>query len=105
DLLTNIKKGTVKLEQLKKEELPEELRNLTLEQQKEYLDKLDQRRQELSRRALELDQKRRSYIAEKLKEDAKNAARDSFDGQVLNILQQQAGRANIRYGTQEKKKE
>jgi hypothetical protein len=104
DLLTNIKNGTVKLENLKKEELPPELQKLTLAEQKEYLDKLDRRRQELSQKAIELDQKRSRFIAEKQSQDARNAARDSFDGQVLQILQRQANRAELRYGTEEKKK-
>src|SRR6266404_9783459 len=37
DLLDNIKQGKIKLEEVKKEELPEELKKLTLKEQKEYL--------------------------------------------------------------------
>ena len=104
DLLTNVKNGTVKLEKLAKEELPDELKKLNLTEQKEYPEKLDRRRQDLSKQAIELDQKRSAFIAKKQKEDAKNTAADSFDGQVLNILQRQAGRADLRYGAEEKKK-
>jgi len=105
DLITNIKNGTVKLDKLSMDELPPELRDLTLEQQKEYLEKVDKRRQELSKKALELDQKRNAFVSQKQKKDAKNRALDSFDNQVLNILQRQANRNNqIRYGVEEKKK-
>jgi len=104
DLLTNVKSGAVKLESLKKDELPPELQKLNLAEQKGYLDKLDRRRQELSKQAIDLDKKRSEFIAKKQADDSKNAARDSFDNQVLGILQRQAVRADVRYGVDEKKK-
>ena len=58
----------------------------------------------MSKQAIELDKKRGEFINKKLAEDAKNRARDSFDNQVLRILQTQAGRANIQYAVEEKKK-
>jgi Mg-chelatase subunit ChlD len=103
DLLQNIKDGKVKLENLKKEELPDELKNLSLAEQKQYLDKLDKSRQELQKRALELDKKRNEFVAKKQAENEKNRAPDSFDQNVLRILQRQAGRANIEYAIEEKK--
>jgi Mg-chelatase subunit ChlD len=104
DLLENIKKGKVKLEDLKKEQLPKELRDLKVVQQKEYLEKLDKERAALLEKARDLDKQRNAFIAKKQKEDAKNRAADSFDGQVLQLLQRQATRANIQYGIEEKKK-
>src|SRR5262249_57887460 len=65
DLLENIKNGTVKLEEIKKEHLPAELRNLTLPQQRAYLERLDKERQELNARARDLDKKRSEDIAKK----------------------------------------
>ncbi len=103
-LLEAVKNKTVKLEDLKKDELPEELKKLNLQQQREYLDKLDKRRTELNTQAKELDKKRSGYIAQKQREDEKNRGRDSFDNQVLNILQRQANRANIQYALPEQKK-
>ena len=104
DLLTNIKNGTVKLESLKKEELPPELQKLNLAEQKAYLENLGQRRKELSEKAIDLDKKRTEFITKKQAEDTKSTNRDSFDGQVLQILQRQAGRVELRYGVEEKKK-
>src|SRR5262249_44288331 len=46
DLLENIKNKKVKLEELRKEELPPELQKLSLAEQKEFLEKLDKRRGE-----------------------------------------------------------
>lgn len=104
DLVDRVKDGKVKLEDLKKDQLPEELRKLTLAEQKEYIKKIDARRQTLLKKAADLDKQRGAYIAKKLAEDEKGRARDSFDGQVLRVLQRQAQRVNIQYGTDPKKK-
>ena len=105
DLLQNVKDGKVKLEALKRDELPPELKELTVPQQKEYLEKLDQRRVELSKKALELDKQRNEFIAKKQAEDERGRARDSFDANVLRILQRQASRSDaIRYTIDEEKK-
>jgi len=103
DLVQKVKEGKVKLEELKKEELPEEFKGKTLEEQKELIAKIDGRRQELSKQAIDLDKKRNEFITKKLAADAKSRANDSFDNQVLRILQTQARRANIQYGEEKKK--
>ena len=103
-LLESIKNGSVKLEDIKKEHLPPDLQKLTLKEQRDYLDKLDKQRTALNEKARDLDKKRNAFIAKKQAEDAKSRARDGFDNQVLQILQRQAGRANIQYGAEEKKK-
>jgi Mg-chelatase subunit ChlD len=104
DLLTNIQNGKVRLETLKKEELPPELQKLTLDEQKAFLKKVETARRALSEKALELDRKRNEFLAKKQAEDSKNRARDSFDNQVLQILQQQATRTgNVVYAVPEKK--
>ena len=48
DLLDNVKQGKVKLEEIKKEELPDELQKMTVKEQKEHLEKLDKKRDELA---------------------------------------------------------
>src|SRR6185369_4018160 len=72
DLLNSIQNGTVKLETLKKDELPPEMQKMSLEEQRVFLKKLESQRKELSQKALELDKKRNEFIAKKHSEDAKN---------------------------------
>jgi hypothetical protein len=96
DLLDAVKAGKVKLEKLKKEELPRELRDLTPEKRKEYLKNLEKRRAELNKKALELDKKRSAFIAKKLAE-GKKGGKDGFDNQVLETLRKQAKKAGISY--------
>lgn len=104
DLLQNLKDGKVKLESLNKEDLPDVLQGKSLAEQKTLLAEIEQKRRGLSQQAIELDKKRSEYIGKKNAEDLKNRARDSFDNQVLQILQRQAGRNNIQYGVAEEKK-
>jgi Mg-chelatase subunit ChlD len=97
DLLECLKNGTVKLEDLKKEQLPTELQGKSPAEQKVILQKLDKERQQLNTKARELDKKRGEYIANKEKEKSKGTAADSFDSQVLLLLEQQAARINVQY--------
>src|SRR5262249_20372947 len=66
DLIDNVKEGRVQLEQLSKDELPKELQNLDRKQQQEYLRRVETERDQLRRKAVELDKKRTDYIQEKL---------------------------------------
>src|SRR5262249_52888404 len=95
-LLDSVNRGAVKLEDIKKEELPPELQKLTLPQQKEYLKKLNEKRVQLNKDVLELDKKRSDYIAKKQAEEAKKG-KAGFDGQVLDVLRNQAKRYAIKY--------
>jgi Mg-chelatase subunit ChlD len=96
DLLDSIKAGKVKLEEVKKEELPPELQKMSLKDQKEYLAKLEKQRDALRKEAVELDKKRSDFLAKKLAE-GKNNGKEGFDNQVLEILRQQAKKHKIEY--------
>src|SRR5262249_3757983 len=62
DLLDAINQGKVKLEDLKKDELPEELKGKSLDEQKKYLKSLEEKREKLKKEVLDLDKKRTEYI-------------------------------------------
>ncbi len=98
DLLDAVKAGKVDLDKVKKEELPEAMQKMDTKERKEYLDKLEKRRAELNKKALELDKKRGEYIkdelAKKAKKDGKDS-KDSFDNQVLESLRKQAKKHDI----------
>ncbi|MFO0970178.1 MAG: VWA domain-containing protein [Gemmataceae bacterium] len=105
-LINALKAGKVKLEALKKEELPDQLKGKSLEQQREYIKKVEKEREVLTQNILDLDKKRNEFIAKKASEDAKLAGsiRDSFDGNVLRILGTQAARNGITYTVPEEPK-
>jgi hypothetical protein len=91
DLLDSIRNGKIKLESLKDDELPDELRKLPAKERREYLDKIGKERAALIKEAIDLDRKRTTFI---LQEVTRN--KDSFDFQVLEVLRKQANK-KIRY--------
>jgi Mg-chelatase subunit ChlD len=96
DLLDSIKQGRVKLDDLKKEELPKELQDMKPEERKEHLKKLDEKREALRKEALELDKKRSDFIAKKQADDSAKG-KNSFDNEVLDVLRNQAKKHKIEY--------
>jgi Mg-chelatase subunit ChlD len=96
DLLDCINTGKVKLEDVKPDELPAELQKLTPPERKEYLAKVQAKRDGLNKEARGLDKQRADFIAKKLNE-LKGKNKDAFDGQVLTMLRKQAGRCGIEY--------
>src|SRR5262249_34893268 len=94
DLLDCLKQNKVKLEEIKKEHLPAEMQKMTLDEQKAHIKKLEEKRGELQKEAVELDKKRADFIAKKQAEDKTKSA---FDTQVLEILRKQAKKAKIDY--------
>jgi Mg-chelatase subunit ChlD len=96
DLLDNIKRGNLKLKDLKDDELPAELQKMTAREREEYLDKLGKRREELRKECLDLDRKRSDTIAKKQAEQ-REQNKAGFDNQVLEILRQQAKKYNVEY--------
>jgi len=96
DLLDAVKAKRVKLEEIKKEDLPEKMQKMTLAEQKEYLAGLEKKRTELQKEAVDLDRKRSDFIQKKLAEDKKDK-KDSFDAQVLEVLRKQAQKHKIEY--------
>jgi Mg-chelatase subunit ChlD len=98
DLLDQVKAGKVKLDDLKEDQLPRELKKLKKEERKAYLDKLDKRRGELRQQVLELDKKRADHIAKEMEKDkGKGKARSGFDTKVLEMIREQAKKHDIKY--------
>jgi Mg-chelatase subunit ChlD len=96
DLIDNINAKRVRLEELKDEELPEQLRGKPVEEQKRVLAEVEKKREDLRKEAIELDKKRSDFIAQ---EQAKLAdkGKSGFDAQVLEILRKQAKPKGIDY--------
>jgi hypothetical protein len=77
------------LKKLKDDELPDELKKLKTEPEREkYLQEKAEERAKLNKEVVELDKKRADYIAAELKKKGKG--KDSFDSNVLEMLRKQA---------------
>lgn len=96
DLVDALKSKQVKLEDIKKEHLPAEMQKMNLEEQKAHIKKLEEKRGELQKEAVDLDKKRADFIAKKQLED-KDKGKNAFDNQVLEVLRKQAKKVKIDY--------
>lgn len=91
DLLDMIRGGKIRLETVRNEELSPELQKMSLKERQEHLNRIGEMRMKLLREAHELDRQRSATITREMEKN-----KDSFDGQVLDMLRKQANR-RIRY--------
>jgi len=90
DLLQNIENGSVKLEAVKDEDLPEELRKLSPEERRKEVDRRLAERREIRAQILSLSKQRGDFIAAERK---KLGAKDTgFDSAVAAALKEQMAR-------------
>ncbi|MFY0529756.1 vWA domain-containing protein [Archangium gephyra] len=89
DLVDGTKQGKVKLESLKDEELPEELRGKSAEERKALLEAKEKERTQLQARIQQLSQERQKYLAGKQKELA-SEGKNTLDKAILDSVQTQA---------------
>jgi Mg-chelatase subunit ChlD len=92
DLIDALREKRVKLEDLKDEQLPDELKKLGPEERKARLEQKTKEREELRAKIVEVSKKRDEYLAEELR---KLGAKDSFDSRVLEALSEQAAKKGI----------
>jgi hypothetical protein len=90
DLVDGTKKGAVKLEALKDEDLPEELKGKSVEERKAVVAAKEKERTELQARIQQLSQERQKYLASKQKEAAAEGT-DTLDKALLQSIRTQAG--------------
>ena len=86
----------VDLEKMPTEELPEELRDMTIDERKEYLGKKAERRSELSEQIRELGEKRQAYLEEQVRK-LNLEDKGTLDHSVFECIQTQAEKKGIRY--------
>src|SRR5262245_16323135 len=86
DLLQGLENGTVKLDDVKPEELPEQLRNLSREERKQEIEKRQAQRRQIRAEIMRLSKDREEFIK---KERAKSGVRNSFDSVVAEALKAQ----------------
>ena len=98
ELLDSLASGKIKLAEVKKEELPQELRSLDEKGLKAEIDKRTQRRAEIQASIEKLNRERAEYLKAEQKRLADSSKADSFDEQVALTLRSQAARKGINYG-------
>ncbi len=96
ELLDELASGSVKLESLKKEELPPELQKMSAEELQAYIQKKQAERAELNKKLTSLLKDRDAFIAAERKR-LSAGTKDSFDAKVSETIRTQAARKKISY--------
>jgi hypothetical protein len=98
DLVEQVRDGGAdKLRELKPDELPEELKGKSVEEQQAYLNELAKKRAELQERIKKLSAERNQYIAKAQAEQAQAAGAESLDSAVIRTLRQQLEKKNFSF--------
>lgn len=94
DLVDANKKDGVKLEKLKEEELPEELRSLKPEERQAYLDKKAVQREQIQVEIKRLNEERVKFVQEKTKEKGGD---DTLDKAIVKAVREQAEKRGVSF--------
>lgn len=94
DLIDALASGEVTLGKVEKKHLPEELRGMTEEEMRAFLEEKTSTRERIRQRISELNLERDAFIKAKM---AEGGDEDSFDVRVLSMIRAQAGVKGISY--------
>jgi hypothetical protein len=92
DLVDACEEADFEIEDIKKDQLPEEMRNMNAEEKEKYIEKNKKERQAIQKEINELNQKRQAYVAEKRKAEG---AGNSLDDAMLKAIRKQAQSKNF----------
>jgi hypothetical protein len=98
ELLDTLASGSLKLADVKKEQLPAEWQKLDETELKAEVEKKQKERDALQARITKLNQQRDEYLATERKKLAASAKADGFDEQVTATIRSQAAKKGISYG-------
>lgn len=95
DLVQACLDKTVDLATLPEDQLPENMKKMTLDERKAYIAKQTEERKLRQSKIQDLSKKREEFVKAELAKDT--GKKDSFDDKVLDSLTRQAARAGIKY--------
>lgn len=94
DVVDAVKEGKVKVEDMKEEDLPEELRKMDKRERVEYVKKLKNKREEIQKKIKKLNREREAYVAQKRKEVSKGL---TLDEALIKAIREQASKKNYKF--------
>lgn len=94
DIVQQLEDSKLDIEKLKSEDLPEELRKLSREELKKYIEDKRIERENVRKQILEKEKQRQEYINSELK---KSGNGDSFDLKVLDCIKKQGSKKGLEY--------
>ena len=97
DLVDAIVGKKIKLEELKEEELPKELKKLSKKEQAAFIEKKQKERKAIQLQIQQLTKKRNQFIAEEMKKQKNQNKNSTFDTAVIKALKSQAVKKNFQF--------
>lgn len=94
DLVDAKKEGKLKVEELKDEELPDEMRKMTVQERKTYLDKMEKEREQIQNKINKLNDERSKYVAQKMLENKND---NTLDAVMIKTIREQAKQKNYSF--------
>jgi hypothetical protein len=95
DLVDAKKEGKVKVEELKDEQLPENMKKMTVQERKSYLNKMEKERELIQRKINNLNDERSKYVAQKMLENKND---NTLDAVMIKTIREQATQKNYSFG-------
>ncbi|TAL00421.1 MAG: VWA domain-containing protein [Verrucomicrobia bacterium] len=99
ELLDSLAAGTLKLDAVKKDQLPADWQKLDDKELKLKIESKQKERAELQAQIVKLNKERDEYIAAERKKLEARGSADSFDAKVAAAIRAEAARKGIEYGT------
>lgn len=94
DVVDAVKEGKVKVEDMKEEELPEEMKKMDKKQRKEYVEKMHKKRAQIQKKITELNKAREKYVRDKRKQMAGD---QTLDEALVKAIKEQAAKKNYKF--------
>ena len=87
DLVDAKKDGSVKIEELKDEDLPDEMKKMTMQERKAYVDKKEKEREQIQNKINKLNDERSKFVAKKMLENKND---NTLDAVMIKTIREQA---------------
>jgi hypothetical protein len=96
DLVDAAKEGRAKLDELKTDDLPENMRKMSADERKAHVESQAGRRTELQGQINKLSEERKQYVAQKMKDAAASGA-STLDAAMIRAVREQAAKKNMKF--------
>ncbi|HAM36606.1 MAG TPA: VWA domain-containing protein [Elusimicrobia bacterium] len=97
DVVSALESGQLKPEQIKKEELPQELQSLSDKDRAAYIEKKTAERKAIQAKINQLSDERRKYVAQKEKELATQGSAQTLGQAVITTVRSQASKKGFKF--------
>lgn len=94
DLVDATNEGSVKIEELKDEDLPDEMKKMNTQERKAYVYKMEKEREQIQKRISKLNDERSKYITQKMIE---NQTDNTLDAVMIKTIREQAKQKNYKF--------